>query len=240
MKRIVFLTLAIIVATMLVSAQQFIGVNLGYARPITQLNQPVVGQEKTLTPTPYNGFKVGLVYDATIVKGFGFSMGLNYTFGANTTPWEPVGKYPYPKTRSKSFYHQLEIPIDWQYKFEIAQKTWVILYSGPTLQCGLNFTQENFMNNGKEITLTNENKNNVFSENDMKDYALKRLNVTWGIGAGFQYERYFLRGGYDFGLVNPYKAYQFTKVVNDGNPRTRGRLDQWQVKLGIYLWKSNK
>ena len=31
MKRIVFLTLAIIVATMLVSAQQFIGVNLGYA-----------------------------------------------------------------------------------------------------------------------------------------------------------------------------------------------------------------
>ena len=56
MKRIVFLTLAIIVATMLVSAQQFIGVDLGYARPITQLNQPVVGQEKTLTPTPYNGF----------------------------------------------------------------------------------------------------------------------------------------------------------------------------------------
>ena len=85
-----------------------------------------------------------------------------------------------------------------------------------------------------------DNENNVFSENDMKDYALKRLNVTWGIGAGFQYERYFLRGGYDFGLVNPYKAYQFTEVVNDGNPRTRGRFDQWQVKLGIYLWESNK
>ena len=97
MKRIVFLTLAIIVATMLVSAQQFIGVNLGYARPITQLNQPVVGQEKTLTPTPYNGFKVGLVYDATIVKGFGFSMGLNYTFAANSTDWKSEFASVYPQ-----------------------------------------------------------------------------------------------------------------------------------------------
>ena len=61
MKRIVFFVLAIIAATMFVSAQQFIGVNLGYARPITRLNQPIVDQEKTLTPTAYNGFKVGLV-----------------------------------------------------------------------------------------------------------------------------------------------------------------------------------
>ena len=233
MKRIVFLTLAIIVATMLVSAQQFIGVNLGYARPITQLNQPVVGQEKTLTPTPYNGFKVGLVYDATIVKGFGFSMGLNYTFGANTTPWEPVGKYPYPKTRSKSFYHQLEIPIDWQYKFEIAQKTWVILYSGPTLQCGLIFKDKWYArSDNKSNAFTHEE--NLYSVEDMEDYALKRLNVTWGIGAGFQYERYFLRGGYDFGLINPYKAQSFLGE----DIYTRGRLDQWQVKLGMYLWES--
>ena len=228
----------ITMAVMTVMAEDYLGVQVGYARSITRLNKVVGGKTFDPAATGYDGLKVGFVYDATIVKGFGVSMGLNYTFGANITPWESVGKLPYPKTRSKSFYHQLEIPIDWQYKFEIAQNTWVILYSGPTLQCGLNFTQENFTNEGKEITLDNEN--NVFSENDMKDYALKRLNVTWGIGAGFQYERYFLRGGYDFGLVNPYKAYQFTEVVNDGNPRTRGRLDQWQVKLGIYLWESNK
>ena len=109
MKRIVFLTLAIIVATMLVSAQQFIGVNLGYARPITQLNQPVVGQEKTLTPTPYNGFKVGLVYDATIVKGFGFSMGLNYTFAANSTDWKSEFASVYPQVSSRGYYHQIEL-----------------------------------------------------------------------------------------------------------------------------------
>ena len=126
----------------------------------------------------------------------------------------------------------MEIPIDWQYKFEIAQNTWVILYTGPTLQCGLNFTQKNFKDNGKEITPTDEN--NVFSENDMKDHALKRINVTWGIGAGFQYERYFIRGGYDFGMINPYKAQSFTGY----DVYTRGRFDQWQIKLGMYIWQT--
>ena len=72
----------------------------------------------------------------------------------------------------------------------------------------------------------------------MNDYALKRINVTWGLGVGFQYDRYFLRGGYDWGLINPYKATQFNVVVGEGHPRTRGRFDQWQIKLGMYFWQS--
>ena len=67
-------------------------------------------------------------------------------------------------------------------------------------------------------------------------FALKRLNVTWGVGAGLQYERYFLRGGYDFGLINPYKEATF-HVSDDYNPYTRGRFDQWQIKIGMYLWE---
>ena len=70
------------------------------------------------------------------------------------------------------------------------------------------------------------------NEVDRPDEDLRRLNITWGVGAGFQYQRYFLRGGYDFGLFNPYKNQQF-----EGTDRyTRGRLDQWSVKIGMYLW----
>ena len=227
----------ITMAVMTVMAEDYLGVQVGYARSITRLNKVVSGKILDPAATGYDGLKVGFVYDATIIKGFGVSIGLNYTFGANATDWMKKGSNQegiYPQIRSRGQYHQMEIPVDWQYKFEIAQKTWVILYSGPTLQCGLNFTQENFTNEGKEITLDNEN--NVFSENDMKDYALKRLNVTWGIGAGFQYERYFLRGGYDFGLINPYKAQSFN-VSEEYRPYTRGRFDQWQIKLGMYLWE---
>lgn len=234
MKRLT-LILFICAATTMASAQDYFGVQLGFAQPIARLNTPTT--KTSLFPTSYNGFKVGLVYDATIIKGFGVSMGLNYTFGNHTSAWKQVGKLPYPQERSTGQYHQLEIPIDWQYKFEIAKRTWIILYTGPTLQCGLDLTSKLYKtNNGKEIILE---KDNSFYSEDMKDKELKRINVTWGLGAGFQYDRYFLRGGYDFGLINPYKASQFDYTdTNGGNPRTRGRFDQWQIKVGIYLWQS--
>ena len=233
MKRLT-LILFICAATTMASAQDYFGVQLGFAQPIARLNTPTT--KTSLFPTSYNGFKVGLVYDATIIKGFGVSMGLNYTFGNHTSAWKQIGTLPYPQERTTGQYHQLEIPIGWQYKFEIAKRTWIILYTGPTLQCGLDLTSKLYTNNGKEITLE---KDNSFYSEDMKDKALKRINVTWGLGAGFQYDRYFLRGGYDFGLINPYKASQFDYTdTNGGHPRTRGRFDQWQIKVGIYLWQS--
>ena len=234
MKRLT-LILFICAATTMASAQDYFGVQLGFAQPIARLNTPTT--KTSLLATSYNGFKVGLVYDATIIKGFGVSMGLNYTFGNHTSAWKQIGTLPYPQERSTGQYHQLEIPIDWQYKFEIAKRTWIILYTGPTLQCGLDLTSKLYKtNNGKEITLE---KDNSFYSEDMQDKELKRINVTWGLGAGFQYDRYFLRGGYDFGLINPYKASQFDYTdTNGGHPRTRGRFDQWQIKVGIYLWQS--
>ena len=212
--------------------KQYIGVQVGFTQPTTRLNMPVSGKEKTLTPTALNGFKVGVVYDATLVAGFGYTIGLNYTFGAKKTDWKSVGSNTYPRSYKSTMYHQLEIPVDWQYKFEIAQNTWVMLYTGPTLQCGLAFKDKWYVrtNQESESILKEEN---IYSEQDMQDYTLKRMNVTWGIGAGFQYERYFLRGGYDFGLINPYKAQSF----NNQDIHTRGRFDQWQIKLGVYLWE---
>ena len=227
------MTSVIVMTMMTLHAQDYIGVQLGYARSITRLNTPENG--KTLSATGYNGLKVGVVYDATIVKGFGATIGLNYTFGANATDWmKRIHTQPteYPQIRSRGQYHQLEIPVDWQYKFEIAQNTWLMLYTGPTLQCGLLFKDKWYArSDNKSNAFTHEE--NLYSKEDMEDYALKRLNVTWGIGAGFQYERYFLRGGYDFGLINPYKAQSFLGE----DIYTRGRFDQWQIKLGMYLWE---
>jgi hypothetical protein len=231
MKRLfVICIIAMTMATL--HAQDYFGVQIGYTNPITRLN---VGDNKnTLFPTSYHGMKIGFVYDATLWKGLGVSMGLNYTFGANVTDWtQKVSTQQglYPQVRSRGQYHQLEIPVDWQYKFEIAQNTWIILYTGPTLQCGLALNDKWYirLNKDSESILKEEN---LYSEQDMADYALKRLNVTWGIGAGFQYEKYFLRGGYDFGIINPYKAQSFNNGIY-----TRGRFDQWQIKLGMYLWE---
>ena len=130
--------------------------------------------------------------------------------------------------------------MDWQYKFEIAKETYLMVYTGPTIQCGLAFTMHNDTRmqdfNTGDITTAYGEKNSAY-QTDSKNEALKRFNVTWGVGAGFQYKRYFLRGGYDFGLINPYANAQFVNALGDPIDRnTRGRLDQWNIKVGIYLW----
>jgi hypothetical protein len=234
MKRIVMLCIIVASAAMAYS-QSYVGVNVGYAQPITRLNLPVMGKESVLNPTTYNGMKVGVVYDVTLIKGLGVSMGLNYTMGGNATEWKSKSSsIKYPQERSHGWYHQLEIPVDWQYKFQIAKDTWLMLYTGPTLQCGLSLQKKNYVNDGKTVEMNAKNPtDNLYDAEDTGVFALKRLNVTWGVGAGFQYERYFLRGGYDFGIINPYKVDSFTGQ----DIYTRGRFDQWQIKLGMYLWQ---
>lgn len=237
MKRL-SLIFIIFVCALTTMAQDYLGFQLGYARSISRLNSP---ENKTVfTSTPYDGFKLGLLYDATIIKGFGVTLGLNYTFGISSTDWVKLNDKQlglYPQVCSKALYHQLELPVEWQYKFEIAKETWIIVYTGPTIQCGLSLTSNKFETDNYGKIKDGVKSSDIYSTEDMKDYALKRINVTWGVGAGFQFQRYFLRGGYDFGVINPYKAYQFDKVVDGGNPRTRGHFDQWQIKLGMYLWQ---
>ncbi|MBQ5626221.1 MAG: PorT family protein [Paludibacteraceae bacterium] len=233
MKKIILCAILACATIQFANAQkQYIGVQVGFTQPTTRLNMPVSGKEKTLTPTALNGFKVGVVYDATLVAGFGYTIGLNYTFGAKKTDWKSVGSNTYPRSYKSTMYHQLEIPVDWQYKFEIAKKTWFMLYTGPTLQCGLAFKESTYnqITSSGDITIDAKDRYNMKSV-----FALNRLNVTWGVGAGLQYERYFIRGGYDFGLINPYKSDVFN-ISDEYSPYTRGRFDQWQLKIGMYLF----
>lgn len=226
--------------------KQGFGVQVGWAQPILRLNSPD-SKEALANTVKLNGFKVGLVYDASFIAGFGSSIGLNYTFGMSNSKWytDPtITKYDYPKTRMLITYHQLELYVDWQYKFEVAKETYLILYTGPSLQCGLDFTMRidkqvedppmsgNIrIDYGQRFSAYNIGDDGMDPTHKTSDNALKRLNVTWGVGAGFQYKRYYLRGGYDFGLINPYKNADFST----GN-HTRGRLDQWNIKLGVYFW----
>lgn len=214
--------------------KQGFGLHIGWAQPILRLNTNT-SKDSLATVVKMNGFKVGLVYDASYIAGFGSSMGLNYTFGLSKSGWQSANQYnTYPQYRQLITYHEMEVFIDWQYKFEIAKETYLILYSGPTIQCGLELSMrkdtkiEDLITG--DITVQYGDKFSDYNT-DKPDESIKRINVTWGVGAGFQYQRYFLRGGYDFGLIVPYKYADF----ENGN-HTRGRLDQWNIKIGVYLW----
>ena len=223
--------------------KQGFGLQIGWAQPVLRLNSPT--SKDTLSNTvKLNGFKVGLVYDVSYVAGFGSTIGINYTFGMSNSGWKSRTSFnDYPRDRRTITYHQIELFVDWQYKFEVAKETYLMLYTGPTIQCGLDFTMRNDEQRWDPLTdivttIYGEKYNAYVLGDDgldpvhkNVDNALNRLNITWGVGAGFQYKRYFLRGGYDFGLINPYK----NKDFSTGN-HTRGRLDQWNIKLGVYLW----
>ena len=240
--------LVLLLGTMVMSAKaqegtSGIGLQFGFAQSIYRLNS----WDKDVDPnelqnTMLNGLKAGIVWDATYIKGFGSMMGLNYTFGTHTSAWKSVNsEFIYPQEKTRNTYHQLELFVDWQYKFEIAGNTYVIVYTGPTIQCQLALTNTTFR---KELDGTESSTSiSRFDYDDDKmhqDY--KRLNVTWGVGAGFQYDRFYIRGGYDFGLINPYKINDFSEVFgniygenHDSGRRTRGRIDQWHITLGFYF-----
>ena len=214
--------------------KQGFGIQIGWAQPILRLNAPGnIAMKDSLTRNIHlNGFKAGLVYDASYAAGFGSSMGINYTFGVSNSGWTSDNAYgmPYPRSRQMITYQELEVFVDWQYKFEIAKETYLMLTTGPTIQCGLAMK----MRSDKQMFEGQDYDPKYFDgyTNEDPDQLFQRINVTWGVGAGFQYKRYFLRGGYDFGLIVPYKN---TDFVN-GEYHTRGRLDQWSIKLGVYLW----
>lgn len=226
----------LMVSTMMV-AQEGLSIQLGYASPTFRLNSPTLEDKTKLETTALNGFRVAIAYDASFYKGMGVMMGLDYTVSGNHTKWQSVSTYgEYPRSRTRNVLNQLEVFVDWQYKFEVAMNTYLILYSGPTVQVNLNMNQTEYIQN----YVGDEGSKKVvgllqYNDATMRQYY-KRYNVTWGVGAGFQYDRYFIRGGYDFGLVNPYMFDNFNKV-GSADRNTRGRLDQWQIKVGVYLWE---
>ena len=239
---IVCMCMAVATAAVAQSLSQGLGIQIGFAEPIVRLNSPDPNMPKDslVNKTIMNGMKVGLVYDGAIIKGFGATVGINYTFAAGYTNWTtPNVMQQLTKQRTKTTYNQVELFVDWQYKFEIAKETYIILYTGPSIQCAVEMSKRVFVKNEGTGEVSNNGKVSCFDYTDAEmahDY--QRMNVTWGVGAGFQYERYFLRGGYDFGLMNPYKVGNYNEMNYPLDRRTRGRLDQWNIRLGIYLWNN--
>lgn len=237
MKKITTILFSILLTTTLFAQDNMggFGFHVGFASPTLRINSP--DNTKKLDAIPMSGIKVGFSYDATIAKGFGTTLGLNYTFGTYHSAWISTGTYSTKRTSYRDTYQGLEIFCDWQYKFEIAGSTYLMLYSGPTIQCHLSLTEKGYERDDANKTTTEISRGDNYEYRDNKGFDdYKRLNVTWGIGAGFQYKRYFLRGGYDFGLFNPYRSDQFPET-STGFPKTHGRFDQWQIKIGMYIWQ---
>lgn len=240
MKRTTTIIFALLLAAGMMAQEAIggFGFHIGYAAPTLRINSPTAASSRTLEAIPMNGMKAGFCYDATIIKGFGTTLGLNYTFGTyRTKPTEVNTGYSTEKRSYRDTYQGLEIFCDWQYKFEIAGDTYLMLYTGPTIQCHLSLREQEYVQTDDGYTKQTRYGYEYRDNESFEDF--KRVNVTWGIGAGFQYKQFFVRGGYDFGLFNPYRYDTFKAMgFTTSDYYTRGRFDQWQVKLGVYIWQN--
>ena len=162
---------AVATAAFAQSLPQGLGIQIGFAEPIVRLNSPDPNMPKDslVDKTIMNGMKVGLVYDAAIVKGFGATVGINYTFAAGYTNWTtPNAMQQLTKVRTKTTYNQVELFVDWQYKFEIAKETYIILYTGPSIQCAVEMSKRVFVKNEGTGEVSNNEKISCFDYTDSK------------------------------------------------------------------------
>lgn len=273
MKRSILCVLAVALAVVTFAGElnHSIGIQVGWDREIYRLNAPSVsGLDKTvLNKTPLSGGRLGLVYELADESGVGLFTSFTYAYTWNRSayekiPYTPEGKpakIEWSKLEYSSYLqsHRLDLALQPQFKFEIAGKTYLILYTGPTFQFIAKIEgQDNFRYNDQDTQIRYyfEDKLNYNTEVMTKYY--KNWNITWGLGAAFQYDIFYLRGGYDFGLVNPYKVQDFGAITienaqgvpysiftepgsNEPDHRlTRGRLDCWNVTFGVYFWQTDK
>lgn len=207
---------------------QAIGVYVGYANP-HGINSIKEGGDKDKSRLSLNGFQIGAQWEKNFVKGLGLVAGLNYTFGANSRGWKDKdGNYEYEKDDDvKNLYHALDIHVDLQYKFKIAKNMYIGAYTGPTLQAHLSLKEKQKADGETE-------KMDYFSKDDMgEDGQLKHANLTWGLGLVYQYKNYFLRAGYDWGIMSALK----NGTIKEDDYKEKTRIDQFQIRLGMYLWQ---
>ena len=137
MKKLFLTSIALIFVTALFAQEGTtnLGFNVGFAEPVMYYRASSSAAKLTRQAT--DGIKLGVIYETNIIKGFGVSSSLNYTHSTHIGPWTVTPGFAARKTKEDHNFHQLEIPVDWQYKFVIAKYTYLGLYTGPTLQVGL-------------------------------------------------------------------------------------------------------
>ena len=102
---------------------------------------------------------------------------------------------------------QLTIPARVYYKVTLWKELRLFFFAGPQLQLGL--TNYDMIDNQTSAELTTWLEENNIPTTSHDRYVAKeiyRTNIQFGLGGGFEWDRYRLQAGYDFGLNNLLKT----------------------------------
>ena len=175
--------------------------------------------DKNSKSDPFNGFNVGLTYDMEIQSGIGLHYGLLYTLISDKESIDLLGV----TLTGKSSGHFLNIPVQATYKYSINNDLGIFAYGGPNFAVGI------MGSNTLSSSATDEKlKDGWYKEGDgifgLIDTSFDRFDIQLGVGLGIQYSNIILKGGYDWGLLNPY-----------GDDNVKINRNQFNISVG-YLF----
>ena len=171
-----------------------------------QLNQ------KQDTSSMYlHGIRIGATVDFNLPKNFSIQTGAlaTFTYGRNNQHWATTNA---ESAQINLLQHnllqlQLTIPVRAYYNITLWKKLRMFFYTGPQLQIGLT-NYDIIQNKTSELTTQWLEAQGIRTSNYERYAAneLYRTNIQWGVGGGFEWDKYRLQAGYDFGLNNILKT----------------------------------
>ena len=218
MKKYAFL-LVVLGGLMTTSLSAQISVEAGYENSVMRLND---GYEVESTD-PFNGFYVGAFYDIALsengIHAFSIQPGLKYSYArfAESESMEyddyPMGDAPMilPGMKLKIQDHYVAVPVRFQYAVAVSPDIRIKAFAVPSAVVGLASTLS-FATTGMgeydlegSFDLFSGKGKGEFEGEDIGEGVFKRFDLSLGLGLGLELmDRFELRGGYDFGLINRY------------------------------------
>lgn len=179
-------------------------------------------RETNFPGTFFHGARVGATVDFLLPSQFSAQVGLLYTltYGTYQQKWAAMG---YEDIYAHQAYmdhrimqHQLTIPMRVYGNIHLWKKLNMFFYAGPQLQiglaaqdnlrCGVTDSTVQWMH-GTAVSLL-DGTTIIPSPVQTEPYdryqskQLWRTNIQLGVGGGFEWDKYRLQAGYDFGLNN--------------------------------------
>ena len=169
-----------------------------------------------------HGVRLGATVDFVLPYHFSIQTGAlaTFTYGQNNQHWPSMDEENAQVNilQNNLLQLQLTIPVRAYYNITLWKQLRMFFFAGPQLQIGL--THYDIVKNNMSqattqwaeeigIPLTNYDK---YSEKE-----LYRTNIQFGLGGGFEWDRYRLQAGYDFGLNNILRS----------NPSLKYKMNEW-------------
>jgi len=176
------ITVVLLALAVNLSAQ--VGIQAGYAN---------VNEVTKNTSEPVNGFVVGPVSEYNLMQNLDLRFGVLYTLLLKGDENGGV--------TSNYSGHFVDVPVQAQYSFEIAPSLKVFAFAGPTINFGIaqqTVTKTTVLGNEVKATI---NHYDIDVNNDDKS-DLSRFDLKLGLGAGARYDKFELRVGYDWGMLD--------------------------------------